>query len=257
MKTLFLAWQASRPFTDGGMPTRAWYPIGRMDAIPEEHLYRFVYIGGALGAREEAGFEYLEAFPDLAKTYESAELFPLFRNRLMNPNRRDYSSFVSSLALDPANVDPLDILAISGGERQTDRLEVFPKIRVQPDGSFTSRFFLHGWRHVNDTARRRIERMAPGDSLRVAVELNNPVTGEAIQLQTADDYCMIGWAPRYLVSDLLQAISESTTAIHAHVVQINPAPLPSNQRALIELAGKFPQGREPMSAPDFQPLVQH
>ncbi len=34
MKTLLLAWQAPDP-------VRAWFPIGRLDAAPEESYYRF------------------------------------------------------------------------------------------------------------------------------------------------------------------------------------------------------------------------
>ena len=60
------------------------------------------------------------------------------------------------LGFDVIPDDPVEILAVSGGERQTDTLEVFPKITKAADGSFSCRFFLHGWRHVNQGARERI-----------------------------------------------------------------------------------------------------
>ena len=56
---------------------------------------------------------------------------------------------------------------------------------------------------------RRLSRLHEGDALQVAVEVNNPVTGAAVQLQTVDDYHMIGWAPRYLIKDMLSALGES------------------------------------------------
>lgn len=75
----------------------------------------------------------------------------------------------------------------------------------------------------------------------------------AVQLQTTD-YHVVGWAPRYLVSDLTAAMAESTDQYEARVVQINPLPPPSKQRVLIEMRGRWDR-HEPMSGQDFQPLV--
>ena len=257
MKTLFLAWQATQSGTDGATASRAWYPIGRLDAIPEGTIYRFAYTHGAERARSEAGFDYLEAFPKPDRVYEASELFPLFQNRVLSPRRSDYSEYVRRLALDPLNTTPLEILSVSGGERQTDHLEVFPKIQPRRDGSFVCRFFLHGWRHVNAQAQARLIRLTPGETLRVALELNNPATEAAVQLETADDYFMIGWTPRYLVTDFLHAMAKAPRHVSARVVRINPEPAPTNQRALIELEGTLPPGIEPMSSKDYQPLVHH
>ncbi len=55
MKTLFLGWQAPNP-------VRAWFPIGRLDAAPEESYYRFRYTGGAPNAERETGMTPLVAF---------------------------------------------------------------------------------------------------------------------------------------------------------------------------------------------------
>jgi hypothetical protein len=254
MKTLFLAWQAPHPVVQGGMVSRAWYPIGRLQASPERQWFRFAYTGGAQRARAEAGFAPLENFPKLDRVYEDAELFPLFQNRVLNPRRGDYRQFVERLALDPENADPIDLLALSEGRRQTDHLRVFPQLTARRDGGFTSRFFLHGWRHVNVQAQARIDTLAEGDALQVALELNNP-TGPAVQLETAADYHMLGWAPRHIAGDLLVAMAKSCTAIAARVVRVNPMPVPSNQRVLVELSGRFAERYQPMSGPDFQPLV--
>src|SRR5437762_453803 len=144
MKTLFLAWQDGQSAAGRRAATRAWFPIGRLDAEPEQHLYRFAYTRGALNAREEAGFQPLDAFPRFEQVYESAELFPLFQNRVISEKREDYPEYVARLGLLPGLADPFEIMAISGGKRQTDNLEVFPKIQKRRDGSFACRFFLHG-----------------------------------------------------------------------------------------------------------------
>lgn len=245
MKSLFLAWQ------DTGA-TRAWFPIGRLDADVEHSSYLFGYTHGAERAVKEAGFTPLLSFPDFNDSYESSELFPLFRNRVVGSDREDFRDYLQQLGL-PEGADPITILAISGGTRQTDNLEVFPKLERRQDGTFICRFFLHGSRHVHSIAHSRMDTLKSGDSLQVSLELNNPATGPALQLES-QDYVMLGWTPRYLVIDLIKAIVESPRGIAARVVRVNPAPAPSNQRVLVELKGSLPASYEPMSSSDFQLL---
>lgn len=234
---------------------RGWYPIGRLDALPESQRFRFAYTRGAMRARQEAGFAPLEAFPKWDRLYEDSVLFPPFQNRLVSNRRGDYRAFIESLALDPDHADPMEVLALSEGRRQTDHLEVFPMLAPRRDGTFTSRFFLHGWRYVNEYAQARVMRLAEGEALQVAVELNNPATGAAVQLQTASDYHMLGWAPRYLVDDLPKAMAQAPGDLSARVLRLNAEPAPHNQRVLIELSGQFAEGYRPMNGQDFQPLV--
>jgi hypothetical protein len=245
MKSLFLAWQA---------PSRAWYPIGRLNADRINERYVFQYTMGALRAEQQVGFQPLPAFPNFNDRYEASELFPLFKNRVLDPHRRDFADYLRSLDIDSANPDPIEILGISGGERQTDSLEVFPKIEKGIDNSFSCRFFLHGFRHVPEIAQRRGLLLKRGELLQVSLELNNPVTGRAIQLTTSD-YMFLGWSPRYLVDDILYAISESPMLI-AKVVRVNEDHVPANRRILIELTGHLPENVVPMSGPDFQTVLK-
>jgi hypothetical protein len=244
MKSLFLAWQA---------PNRAWFPVGRLDADVSGHQYRFVYTKGALQAEHSVGFQPLPAFPEFQRTYESSELFPLFQNRVLDPGRKDFAAYLASLDLPPSSVDPIEILAVSGGERQTDNLEVFPRIESRPDGAFRCRFFIHGWRHMSKESQTRAMLLEPGDDLGVSLELTNKAAPVAILLTTAD-YLFLGWAPRYLVPDLLKAISQKPS-VTANVVRVNAADVPANRRVLVELTGTLPPGLQPMSSDEFQPLV--
>ena len=248
MKTLFLAWQDHAA-------TRAWYPIGRLDADLGKSRYQFGYTHGAELANKRAGLKQLDAFPDFRGVYQSGELFPLFRNRILGEDRKDFQEYLRQLDLTPEEATPLAILSLTGGERQTDNLEVFPKIERHKDGGFRCRFFLHGWRHVNEASQKRLETLKPGDDLRVAIEFNNPATTLALQLETSDDYHMIGWSPRYLVSDLCKVIDEHFGAIKARVVRVNPSPAPAKQRVLVELSGRWPKNYEPMSTPEFGLIV--
>lgn len=243
-KTLYLAWQ------DHGK-SRAWFPVGRLDVSPER--YRFRYIRGAERAHKEAAFEPVVDFPDLRRNYESQKLFALFQNRILAPGRRDFHEYMQMLDL-PDTAEPVEVLEVGGGRRATDSFEVFPKIEKGPDDAFLCRFFLHGWRHVNEPAQHRLEMLEPGETLYVAIELTNPATQFAVQIQTVD-YYMIGWAPRYLVQDLVASIAQASGRYEANVVRINPMPAPSKQRVLIEFRGNWP-GYEPMTSPDFEPLVR-
>lgn len=102
---------------------------------------------------------------------------------------------------------------------------------------------------MNEPARKRLYSLSQGEELRLAMELNNPETILAIQVQTTDHY-MIGWAPRYLAT----AMSESPGGYHAEVVHVPPKSDRTGQRALIEMRGRW-ENHEPMSGSDYEPLV--
>ncbi len=242
-KTLFLAWQDQHK--------RQWFPVGRLDAETEETAYRFRYIKGALRAQVEGGFPLLPEFPEVGATYRSNRLFALFQNRVIAPGRPDRDAYLHCLGL-PEDADPVAILSVSGGRRVTDTYEVFPRLTRRDDGSFSCRFFLHGARYVPEASWERISRLKEKERVHVTLELTNPATGLAVQIQSKD-YHMIGWAPRYLVSDLAAAMVHSPT-YSAHVVRINHPPTPRSQRLLVEMQGIW-NGHEPMQGEDFIPLV--
>ena len=225
-----------------------------MDADTEESRFRFGYTQGALKAQEVSGFEpLLYDFPRFEQTYESDELFPLFKNRSMTPGRRGFQQYLQLLDFEVMEPDPLEIMAVDGGYRATDPYQVFPRIEKDSDGCFRTRFFLHGWRHANDAAKDRLEKLHAGEGLYVTVELTNPKTTTAVQIQS-QNYHVLGWAPRYLVHDLAHAIVNAPDTLNAHVVRFNPMPAPSKQRLLIELTGRLPEGYEPMRESEFLSL---
>lgn len=246
-RSFFLGWQERN--------SRAWYPIGRLDAEPEKNRYAFAYTHGAEDAVAEHNFEPLYDFPELGKRYQSDVLFPLFKNRVMTPGRRSFQEYLHLLDLAGAP-DPLDILAIDGGYRATDSYQVFPKIESGENRSFRSRFFLHGWSHTNPKAQERLMRLERGEELFVTLELTNPKTGTAVQIQS-EDYFMLGWAPRYLVGDLVKAMAQSPENLRAKIIRIYPVPAPSKQRVLIELSGNWPLNYKPMESREFQIVSSH
>lgn len=253
MKTLFIAWQDTKNKHSDKPATRLWFPIGRLEL--REGTYIFEYTMGALKAREQAGFQPLDAFPELYKQYTSPELFTAFQNRVPPPSRQQYSDFLTRLELSREKSDPIEILAVTGGTKQSDNLELFPKIQKQANGMFSCRFFLHGWRHVSERTHNCLSSLTPDTYLSLALELNNPATGLALQLQMPEEYVVLGWAPRYLLEDLVHATEWAPERLRARVVRYNPPPAPHNQRVLIELSGALPDDVEPMSGEGFLPLA--
>jgi hypothetical protein len=249
MRSLFLAWQAPVDSKE----SRAWFPVGRLDAQETSPHYRFRYTRGALTAEKSVGFRPLLAFPDFRKDYRSDELFPLFQNRVISPKRGDFQEYIQWLDLERSEADPISILSVSGGERVTDNLEVFPRVAADAAGRFHVRFFLHGLRHLDAAAQARAARLQVGEELRILVELNNPATRLAVPLLT-EDYQMVGWAPRYLVEDLIRCVPHAPE-LSATVARVNLDAAPLNQRFLIDYHGRGPKGEQPMSTPDFEPLL--
>lgn len=250
VKTLYLAWKSKQH-------RYAWYPVGRLDADVEKSLYRFRYTGGAKRAKDVAGFPLLMEFPSLDEDYRASKMFPLFHNRVMNSKRPEYSAHLLDLGLNEG-ANPVEILAINGGRRVTDAYEVFPKIEKAANGKFTCRFFLHGWRYVNQSSVERIKRIKEGEHLYLTLEMANPATKHAVQIQTTD-YYMIGWAPRYLVYDLFAALTDDQD-YSARVVRVNSVnmpsvpPVPHNLSVLIELKSQW-RNHDPMDSEDYRPLV--
>lgn len=253
MKTLYVAWQDKKHKRSDKPATRLWFSVGRLEL--RDGTYVFEYTKGALKARKQAGFQPLDAFPDLDRQYTSPVLFSAFQNRVTPPSRQHYSDFLSRLDLTRETADPIEVLAVTGGAKQSDNLELFPKIQKQGDGAFSCRFFLHGWRHVSEQAQDCLSRLTQDTYLILALELNNPATGLALQMQMPEKYVVLGWAPRYLLEDLVWAAKWAPEDLHVRVVRYNPPPAPHNQRVLIELSGVLPGNVEPMSGEDFQPLA--
>lgn len=59
---------------------------------------------------------------------------------------------------------------------------------------------------------------------------------------------------RYLVEDLVRCVPFAPE-LSAVIAKTNSEAAPYNQRILIDYAGRAPEGHEPMTSPDFQPLV--
>lgn len=243
MKTLFVAWHS----TEVDNPT--WGPVGRLDY--DGQLYRFCYTHGA---RTLSGFSPFEEMPDLEQVYESESLFPLFDNRLLSPSRPEYDAFLRWGGFSHgASPDPIAILGVTQGIRQTDAIEVFP-CPVPAEGGYFNKFFLHGIRWMPQAAIERVNRLSDGERLFVMPDPCNPFDPNAMAVRTDKDRMLIGYVPRYLAQDVQELLwGCDPECVELFVQRVNlDAPL--QHRLLCRMSACWPQGFMPCAGETFAPI---
>lgn len=228
------------------------HPVGQLvqRASDESLEYEFVYLKNA---ETLEGFPLLPGLPDLHRLYVDDELFPVFRKRQMPRQRPDYQEYVEALGLD-VDTDPFEVMARNEGRKMTDRIEVFSPPSRTSDGSLTTLFFARGIRH-RDGASSAVAGLRPGDRLTLAADPDNPVNPRAILINTRNDM-PVGWIPDYLlgtVHDLDNLVGADYIMVTAE--HVNPPDVESYMRLICRLTAPWPDGYEPLSDPEFQPLV--
>ncbi len=225
---IHLAWQD----TD----TRRWYPVGRFCIDGDDFV--FEYLPEAQRARDDADFGGVPQFPEFTETYDSRELFPFLKNRLMRPERYDFKQQQRRLDMESVTGydDPRDvfeILARTGGRRQTDNFEFFRPLQPK-DGELRSIFFSRGLSYVDDKIRQFwAEGSEPTGQLRLVADMQNPADPSALIIL---DQAIrpLGFVPRYYSKELSRLYHTGAIKSVA-VARHNPAPAPDQERFLIEL----------------------
>ncbi len=237
MNALFVAWRPANP-SDG------WRPVGRLEH--DQGLYRFFYTQGA----KKAGFRPFTQMDDLERVYESEQLFPIFANRLLSKSRPEYEDFLHWGGFDSTSPpDPIVILGVSEGLRQTDALEVFPCPKPDSNGSYFNKFFLHGIRWLHPSALQRIENLQVNEKLKLMLDIQNDYDQYAVAVRTEGDRAMIGYLPRYLAQDVWKLINECSV-IQISVERVN-SDAPLQNRVLCRMNACWPEEFEPCSGDDF------
>ena len=210
--------------------------------------YRFAYLKAA---EQFDGFNCLPGLPDLHRPYESEWLFPVFRNRLMPRSRPDYGDFVSELGLEP-DTDPFEVLIRSEGWRATDRIEVFAYPERTPEGDLNTRFFARGVRHVEGAASD-VGDLQVGDQLELVDEPDNPVNRRAVLVHTRTGRS-VGYVPDCLV-ETIHELRDLDAPVEVTAEHVNPDTSPPHMRLLCRLRAPWPDGYEPLSGPEYQPIA--
>ncbi|MGO8705898.1 MAG: HIRAN domain-containing protein [Candidatus Brocadiia bacterium] len=241
---LFVAWRS------GGSAPGSWGPVGRLEC--NDGLYIFYY---TRGARMLPGFQPFPEMNDLDQVYVSEELFPLFENRLLSKSRPEYDQFLYWGGFDPDNPpDPISILGVTEGIRQTDSIEVFPCPRPDSAGCYLNKFFLHGVRHVAQDAIRRISRLQESERLILEAEPSNTYDANAMAVWTLDRSHKIGYVPRYLAHEVRRLNEECRPEIVSLSVERVNRDAPLQQRVLCRMRACWLEGFQPCSTEDFAPI---
>lgn len=243
MSSLFVAWRPPMPDQTG------WRPVGRLEH--EGGLYRFWYTHGA----RRPGFRPFAQMERLEQVYESDELFPLFANRLLSESRPEYEAYMRWSGFDIDNPpDPILVLGVTEGIRQTDAVEVFPCPVPDAEGCYINKFFLHGIRWLPDLVLDRIGKLEADERLKLMPDLQNDHDPCAVAVRTESQRMLIGYVPRYLAHDVWHLFQRcDIDFIELYVARLNKdAPL--QNRVLCQMHACWPAGFQPCSSEDFAPI---
>lgn len=245
---LFIAWRSGGP--NGGR----WAPVGRVDLRTDG--YRYVY---TKGAETLPDFRPFPGMDDLETVYVSSDLFPLLANRVIARSRPEYEAFLTWGGFDPNDPpDPLALLGVTQGLRQTDSVEVFPCPLPDAKGCYLSKFFLHGVRWMPPTALERMERLQPDEQLALMLDIQNTFDPYAVAVRTSDPSgrLIIGYVPRYLAQDVSELLGRcEPDSVELRVERVNSS-APLQQRVLCRMKACWPEGFQPCSREEFEPIVQ-
>ncbi|MEJ7772813.1 MAG: HIRAN domain-containing protein [Geodermatophilaceae bacterium] len=188
-RTLFVIWQEPE--------SRAFVKVGQLDQF-RDGRYSFRYLPRA---KVESNFHPLAEFPGLDDHHESRNLPAFFANRVMNRQRSDYREYRSWLGLDAEGADtPFEVLARTGGPRETDTFHVVDDVQANSAGQLVSRFFVSGVRH-QPGSEALIKGLKAGARLALRDEPDNPRNPRAMLIDVVAGHA-VGWVPDWLVDDV-------------------------------------------------------
>lgn len=210
--------------------TRRYHAIGVLSRnVAGSFQFRYLK-----GARSLSGFRPLLGFSDIDHQYESATLFPIFAERILDQSRPDRTTLYDALDL-VATAGPMEFLARSGGRRAGDRIELLPTPSI--DGTRTEcTFLVHGVRHI-EGASEAVDRLHPGQRLDLQAEPDNPSDPDAVLVTT--DGTRLGWVPNPLL-EYVRAVM-ATGDVRVTVVRANPRQFGHHMRLLVSLEGAAPR----------------
>ncbi len=234
---LILSWE--------DVKTKQWFPIGRL--LKEQDVYSFSYVNGVNQAKEK-GFTSLASMPDFNQKYYYDDIFPLFKNRILNKSRPDREEFLSWLNINPDN-SGFKELAKTGGLKATDNLFLFP-MPVKENNQYILEFFSQGVSHLTKSSQTRIESLEKGEKLFFCTDLENAQDKNAHILRTNDPVGIVGYCPKYFVKDFKKLFDLSKESFSIKVKQVNKS-APEQLRLLCEITCNWHKDFSPFSEDKF------
>ncbi len=101
----------------------------------------------------------------------------------------------------------------------------------------------------------RIERFQVGDKLLLANEFQNEYDTRALTLNTPDHY-IVGYCPRYLLSNVFDILMKSPQLVEVRVERINQFPTPLRYKLLCRMTYSTLDNIKPFSQEEYQPIAR-
>lgn len=166
----------------------------------------------------------------LRQEHRSAELFPIFAERIMHSQRPDRAQALAQLGL-PPEAGPFEVLAVSGGRRTGDMYELTPLPEI---GRVELPFLVHGIRHLRPEEQAHVETLLQGQRLALRPDPTNIVNTRA--LLVTDAGTRLGYVPDPLLDYVHSIVRHDYTIT---VEQVNPTDAGFHLRLLVVLKGHF------------------
>lgn len=242
MNTLFVAWKQP--------DSREWIPVAKLER--RENRYFFSYTRGVYRAKSFQPFSRMDR---LDAVYESSSIFPLFANRLISKSRPEFKDYLRWLGLTSMQDDELSMLALTGGIRGTDSIELFQPPAISETGEYKVEFFVRSLSHFPKQAITHIANFAPGDKLFLMRDCQNDFDPLALAIRSGNPPVLVGFCPKYYAQDLGELLSKSGRDMEIKVKCVN-ADAPLNMRLLCSVSAIAPGDFSPLAeTTDFQPIA--
>lgn len=242
MNTLFVAWQQPN--------SREWIPVAKLEF--RDGIYYFSYTQGIFRAKE---FQQFSGMKKVGVVYESPKLFPLFSNRLISKSRPEFKDYLRWLGLSGMADDPMAMLALTGGIRGTDSIELFQPPTVTEQGQYKLEFFARSLSHLPSGAIERIAAMEKGERIYLMKDTQNEFDAQAVAMRTGTPSWFLGYCPKYYAQDLGVLLSRRECNLTVSVKCVN-LDAPSNMRLLCSATADMPNVFSPLSKEkDFLPVL--
>lgn len=221
--------------------TRQYLPVGFLVRTRDQG-YEFSYLRSAL-ARE--GFRPLPGLTQATNgTVRSADLFPVFAERVVSSRRPDRMTSMRALGL-PSDAAPFEVLARSHGQRIGDTIELLPAPATPAGADVSFVFLTHGVRHLEKHEQDRIAGLRPGQSIHLLQDTGNPVNPRAL-LVTDEGNVRLGWVP-----DPLIGVMEALTNERLVVERANGPEIGFHFRLLVSISGTAPADDGLFAGPEW------
>ena len=226
-----------------------WVPVGLLQLEGNKYLFEYTR-----GAQKTEGFVPFGVMNRLEDSYESDELFPIFKNRLLPKSRPEYEAYLNWLGFGDREISEIEELARSGGIRATDSLQLFP-LPENKNGLYEVMFFSHGIRHLPANYIERVNHLCQGNKLYLMHDFQNEFDSLALALRTSDPIEIVGYCPKFFVKDFSKLIAKAgSKEVNVSIVRVN-LNSPLQFRLLCKLSCPWPTDFTPFENEAFLPVI--